>query len=130
MERIDIIGNLVRDPESRVMQDGRAVCNFTVAVNRRVNGADVGMFYEVSAWDKLGENCYQYLAKGRKVYVSGRPDAAAWTGRDGKAHAGVRVLAQNVEFLSARGEAAAAVQAPAAETEVKPAEVDDDELPF
>ena len=132
MERVEIIGNLVRDPDVRETQNGSYVCVFDVAVNRRVNGRDEARYYSVNAWEKLGEVCAKYLAKGRKVFVSGRPDAQAWIGRDtGEARGAIRITASNVEFLS--GANAAAEAAPAAAPAAKGegfTEVQDDELPF
>lgn len=150
MEKLQIIGNLTRDPELRVTQSGINVCSFTVAVNQRLTKAqrDAGQqppakFFRVTAWRELGENCSKYLAKGRKVYVEGTVDASAYTGQqDGKPHASLEMTADNVEFLSSRGdtgdnsqsagnaaqEPAAAAQAPA--TPQGFTAVETDELPF
>lgn len=69
MNRLTIIGNLTRDPELRTTQDGKNVCTFTVAVNRR--GREGADYFRVSAWNAMGENCHKYLAKGRKAAVCG-----------------------------------------------------------
>ena len=76
MNQLTIIGNLTRDPEMRQTADGKTVCTFTLAVNRR--GRDAADFFRVSAWNQLGETCYQYLAKGRKAAVTGMVSASAW----------------------------------------------------
>ena len=106
MQILTIIGNLVRDPETRTTQSGNSVCSFTVAVNRRrkTEGQPEADFFRVSAWNALGENCQKYLGKGRKVCVVGTVSAHAYTTQDGKAGASLEVMANNVEFLSARGE--------------------------
>ena len=107
MQILTIIGNLVRDPETRTTQSGNSVCSFTVAVNRRKtnpDGSHDADFFRVSAWNQLGENCQKYLGKGRKVCVVGTVSAHAYTTQDGKAGASLEVMANNVEFLSARGE--------------------------
>ena len=106
MQILTIIGNLVRDPETRITQSGNSVCSFTVAVNRRrkTEGQPEADFFRVSAWNALGENCQKYLGKGRKVCVVGTVSAHAYTTQDGKAGASLEVMANNVEFLSARGE--------------------------
>lgn len=128
MERVEIIGNLVRDPEVREVNGGRNVCSFDVAVNRRVSGRDEARYYNVTAWEKLGEVCAQYLAKGRKVLVSGRPDAQAWTDKKtGEARAAIRITANSVEFLSGANSPA---DGPAPAKAEGFTEVDDDELPF
>ena len=73
MNKLIIIGNLTRDPELRTTQDGTAVCNFTVAVNRkaRTDGHPEADYFRVTAWRTLGESCAKYLTKGKKVCVIG-----------------------------------------------------------
>ena len=106
MQILTIIGNLTRDPETRTTTSGSTVCSFTVAVNRRkkTEGQPEADFFRVSAWNQLGDNCQKYLAKGRKVCVVGTVTAHAYTTQDGKAAASLEVIANNIEFLSARGE--------------------------
>ena len=150
MEKTHIIGNLARDPELRTTQSGIAVCTFTVAVNQRQSKAqrDSGQqtqakFFRVTAWRELADICYKYLAKGRKVYVEGRIDVSAYDGNDGKPHASLELTADEVEFLSAKGEgdttqsAAPAAQSAASPSSgssgssgFTPVEVEEDELPF
>ena len=152
MEKLQIIGNLTRDPELRTTTTGLSVCSFTVAVNQRPNKSqrEAGQeppakFFRVTAWRELGENCAKYLAKGRKVYVEGTIGASAYTGQeDGKPHASLEMTANEVEFLSSRGDTqdggqsagnasqapAAAPAAPAAAAPAGFTEVDTDELPF
>lgn len=101
-----IVGNLTRDPETRATPSGKTVCNFTVAVNRRrtANGQQEVDYFRVSAWGKTGENCQRFLSKGRKVNVVGPVSCSAYMSRDGKACAQLEITADDVEFLSARGE--------------------------
>ena len=107
MNALHIIGNLTRDPETRTTTSGSTVCSFTVAVNRRkkVQGQPEADFFRVSAWNQLGENCQKYLAKGRKVSVVGSVTAHAYSTQDGKPGASLEVIANDVEFLSSKGEA-------------------------
>ena len=102
MNKLTIIGNLVRDPELRVTSDGISVCNFTVAVNKRKNGQQEADFFRVSAWRQTGENCAKYLAKGRKVCVIGAVTAHTYQDNSGNTRAQMEVTADDVEFLSAR----------------------------
>ena len=124
MNKVFIVGNLTRDPELRSTRDGISVCSFTVAVNRRVRNAEAGQpeadFFRVTAWRQLGEICAKYLAKGRKVSVTGSVSASAYTAQDGSERASLEVTADDVEFLTPRGEVGDMAAAP----------VDDDELPF
>lgn len=140
MNKVFIVGNLTRDPELRSTRDGISVCSFTVAVNRRVRNAEAGQpeadFFRVSAWRGLGENCAKYLAKGRKVAVTGSVSVSTYTGNDGAMRASLEVTADDVEFLTPRGEvgdvpaAPRAQAAPAAPQSNGFVQVDDDELPF
>ena len=125
MNKLTIIGNLTRDPETRTTQSGKTVCSFTVAVNRR--GKDETDFFRVAAWGKLGETCQQYLAKGRKVAVIGNVSVSTYTSQNGENRATLEVFADEVEFLSAKNETAA--NAPSARNNGYE-EVNDDELPF
>ena len=106
MNSLHIIGNLTADPETRTTSDGRDVCNFTVAVNRRkkTKGQPEADFFRVSAWNETGKNCQKYLSKGRKVSVVGPVTARAYTRNDGTVTASLEVMANDVEFLSSKNE--------------------------
>ena len=109
MNKVFLIGNLTRDPELRTTQSGISVCSFTIAVNRRrSSNAEAGQpeadFFRVSAWRQLGENCAKYLAKGRKVCVTGSVSCRTYVGNDGQTRASLEVQADDVEFLTPRGE--------------------------
>lgn len=128
MNKLTIIGNLTRDPETRVTQPGASVCSFTVAVNRRGQD-DKTDYFRVSAWNKTGETCQKYLSKGRKVAVTGPVSVSTYTGQDGKTYANLEVMAKDVEFLTPKAEQQAA-PAPAAPANDGYQEVTDDDCPF
>ena len=141
MNKIFLIGNLTRDPELRSTQNGVPVCTFTVAVNRRSRqGAEAGQqeadFFRVTTWRQLAENCNRFLAKGRKVGVVGTLTLQNYTGNDGQQRYSLEVSADEVEFLSPRGESggdsrpAVSQQPPAQEPGGGFVRVDDDDLPF
>jgi single-strand DNA-binding protein len=127
MNKLFIIGNLTKDPETRSV-NGRqdTVCNFTVAVNRRGRDGETD-FFRVSAWNKLGEICQQHLTKGRKVAVGGRVSVESYQASNGENRATLNVIAEDVEFLSGNGEKAEQKQLPAKTGYV---EVTDENLPF
>jgi single-strand DNA-binding protein len=87
LNKVELIGNLTRDPELRFTPSGAAVCTFGLATNRQWN-TDTGEkkeeveFHRIVSWNKLAELCGQLLAKGRKVYVEGRLQTRKWTGQD------------------------------------------------
>ncbi len=141
MNKVTIIGNLTRDPELRTTPAGVNVCDFTVAVNRRnrrdaQNNQPEADFFRVTAWRVLGENCAKFLTKGRKVCVMGPVSVRTYQANDGTTRASLEVTADDVEFLSPRGEgdASGAYSAPApAAADSQPAgftAVETDELPF
>lgn len=133
MNRLTIIGNLTRDPQSTTTQAGKNVCHFTVAVNRRKsqdNQQPEADFFNVSAWNQMGESCQKYLAKGRKVAVVGSVSVRTYQAQDGTTRANLEVLAQDVEFLTPKGDAAeSAGQAAPEQGGFTPTDVGD-ELPF
>ena len=136
MNRITVIGNLTGDPQSHTTQDGKNVCNFSVAANRKkkIQGQPEADFFRVAAWGKTGEACQKYLAKGRKVAVVGSVSVSTYTAQDGTFRANMEVFAEDVEFLTP-GNQGGTVQE-TAEPEPAVADlsggtvVDTDELPF
>lgn len=141
MNKLTIIGNLTRDPESRTVSSGINVCSFTVAVNRRRSNTQNGTsqpeadFIRVTAWRQLGETCQRFLAKGRKVCVVGPVSINTYTANDGTFRANLEVTAEDVEFLSPRNEdSSSSYTAPAAQASSSAEndfqEVENDELPF
>ena len=142
MNKIILIGNLTRDPELKTTPNGYSVCEFTIAVNdrnarRAQNGQESAQFFRISAWRQLGENCQRYLAKGRKVYVSGPLTARTYQANDGTTRVSLEVQADDVEFLSSRNDdQAGGYSAPAASAPAPMAQasgftaVETDELPF
>ncbi len=114
MNKLTIIGNLTRDPDTRTLSTGDTACSFTVAVNRRGRDNDKADFFRVTAWNKLGDNCQRYLAKGRKVAVVGPVSVSSYEAKDG---GGTRfsldIRAEDVEFLSSRQDDQPQTRAPA-----------------
>lgn len=104
MQKLIIVGNLTGDPQTRVTQSGKNVCTFTVAVNRRHKKEETD-FFRVSVWDRLGELCQQYLAKGRKVAVTGSVSVSTYKTQAGEFRANMDVMADEVEFLSPKEKA-------------------------
>lgn len=120
MNKITIIGNLTRDPTSRVVSTsdgGATVCNFSVAVNERRGGNPVTTFFEVTTWRKRAETCFQYLHKGSKVCVVGPVSIRTYTTQAGENRAQLEVSADEVEFLSPRNEGAQMTPVDSAEAE-------------
>jgi single-strand DNA-binding protein len=102
LNHVVLIGRLARDPELRHTASGTAVANFTLAVDRRLkpDGTKEADFIRVITWGKQGENCANYLEKGRLVAVDGRLQVRAYQGQDGQNHTSTEVITENVQFLS------------------------------
>lgn len=107
LNRVELIGNLTRDPELRYTPQGTAVCTFGVATNRTWQ-TDSGEkkedteFHRVVAWNKLAELCSQLLTKGRKVYIEGRLQTRSWTGQDGAQRSTTEIVANDMLILDSR----------------------------
>ena len=127
MNKVILIGNLTRDPETATTQSGMTYCKFAIAVNRR--GKDKGVDYiNIIAWNKTAELCGQYLAKGRKVAISGSISTGSYENKDGNKVYTTDVMADEVEFLTPNSEQKA--EPKTAADHFKAVEVTDEDLPF
>ncbi len=111
LNRVQLIGNLTRDPELRYTPGGAAVCSFGLATNRSWT-TDQGEkeeteFHNILAWNKLAEMCSQYLAKGRRVYVEGRLATRSFTGQLGQQKTRTEVVIEEMIMLDSKGAGAA-----------------------
>ncbi len=108
LNKVQLIGNLTRDPELRYTPSGAAVCSFGIATNRSWT-TDTGEkrdeveFHNIVAWRKLAEICSQYLKKGGKVYVEGRLTTRSWTSQDGQQKNRTEVVIEDMIMLDSRG---------------------------
>jgi single-strand DNA-binding protein len=102
--RVILAGNLVRDPEIRYLPSGLSVTSFGVAVNSRYKQnnelKEEVSFFDIVVFGKMGENCAEYLSKGRPVLVEGRLRQRRWE-TDGAKRSKIEVVADNVQFLGA-----------------------------
>lgn len=104
MNKVILVGRLVRDPEVRYTQAGKAVASFSIAVNRYSGGQgqEQADFIPIVAWEKLAEVCGNNLTKGRRVLVEGRLQIRSYDGNDGQKRRVSEIIAQNIEFLDSR----------------------------
>jgi len=112
LNRVEIIGNLTRDPELRYTPNGQPVTSFGVATNmvwtdKSGERQQKAEFHNVVAWRKLAEICAEYLQKGRQVYIEGRLETRNWEGQDGVKRNRTEIVTNNVIFLGSRGDAPA-----------------------
>ena len=145
VNKVILIGNLGRDPETRYSPDGAAITNVSVATTRRYKDSS-GQQQEETEWHRvvffgrLAEIAGEYLRKGRPVYVEGRLRTRKWTDKEGVEKYTTEVVAENMQILGSRegmGGGEAEESAPVRSTAPKPAakpaqniaEMDDD-IPF
>jgi len=114
-QKLIIIGNLGREPETRYSPAGEPVTAFSVATSRKIKGESETTWFRVNVWGKQAESCSQYLHKGSKVLVEGRlkPDGngspTVFQRKDGTWGASYDVTAENVRFLDGKSEEPAEV---------------------
>ena len=108
INRVVLVGNLTRDPELRHTPSGMAVCSLRIAVNTRRKDNQTGEwtekpnYFDVTVWGNQGENCAQYLSKGRPVAIDGRLEWREWDAQDGTKRQAVEIIADSVQFLGSR----------------------------
>lgn len=108
LNKVQIIGNLGRDPEVRYTPNGNAVCNVSVATTRQWKNKDSGDRQEETEWhrvvfyDRLAEIAGEYLKKGRSVYVEGRLKTRKWQDKEGKDQYTTEIIAEQMQMLGGR----------------------------
>ncbi len=107
--RIELIGNLTRDPELRFIPNGTAVASFGLATNRTYMSdgerkEDVD-FHKIVTWGKLAELCNQLLKKGAKVFISGRLQYREWQGQDGVKRRDAEVVLEDMVLITPKSSA-------------------------
>lgn len=99
INQVVLMGRLTRDPEQRTTAGGKNIASFSIAVDRG-GESDAADFFEITAWEKLGDLVIQYLGKGRRVLVQGRLRQDSWDDKEtGKKRSRVEVTATDVTFL-------------------------------
>jgi single-strand DNA-binding protein len=109
INRVTVTGNLTRDPELRSTPSGTSICKLRIAVNSRRKDAsgqwiDKPNYFDVTVWGAQGQNCAQYLSKGRPVAIDGRLEWREWDANDGTKRQSVDFVADTVQFLGSRGD--------------------------
>lgn len=107
LNKVMIIGNLGKDPEMKYTQQGTPITSFSVAVSRSWKGPDGNSqeeteWFRVVAWEKLAEQCNEFLRKGSKVYIEGRLKSREYTGQDGQKRNITEVVATSMLMLGTR----------------------------
>lgn len=134
MNKVILVGNLVRDVELSTTPSGVSVAKFTVAVNRPFTNSDGERdadFIQIIVWRDLADRCAKYLAKGKKAGICGALQSRKYEDKEGVTRYVTEVVASEVEFLTPKGSDESEHTPPKKKSvsELQPVE-DDDDLPF
>ena len=102
MNKIILMGRLVRDPEVRYTQTGKVVCQFTLAIDDGFGENKTTSFVNIVVWGKIGELCGNSLTKGQRALIEGRLQIRSYDGKDGNKKYVTEVIANSVEFIERR----------------------------
>ncbi len=108
LNKVQLIGNVTRDPELRYTPQGTAVCSIGIATNRSwlpdgsTERREETEFHKLVAWNKLAELCSQLITKGRKIYVEGRLQTRSWETPDGEKRQSTEIVIEDMMLLDAR----------------------------
>ena len=148
VNKVIVVGNLGKDPETRFMPDGKAVCNFSVATTDTWKDKTTGEKKEATEWHRistfgrLAEICGEYLKKGSQVYIEGKLRTRKWQDKEGQDRYTTEIIADAMQMLGSRsgmggGEPRAEMREPSAAGESRPAKKPagqfqdmDDDIPF
>lgn len=106
INQVVLVGRITRDAELRYTSSGTAICNFSIAVNRRMKKGDQWVdeasFFDLSLWEKQAESLQRYLLKGTQVAVQGELRQDRWE-KDGQKFSKIQVFVNNLQLLGSRG---------------------------
>ena len=107
LNKVLLIGNLTRDPEVRMMSNGRPVCNFGLALNRSYKDSDGNRkeettFVDVECFGPRAEAVGRFFSKGRSIFVEGRLKLDQWESKEGEKRSALRVVLDNSEFVDSK----------------------------
>lgn len=108
LNRVQLIGNVTKDPEVRQIPGGTTVATFSIATNytwkdQSGQKQEKAEFHNLVAWRKLGEICAQYVRKGTKVFAEGRLQTREWEGQDGAKRYRTEIILDNMIMLDKKG---------------------------
>jgi len=109
VNKVILVGNLGRDPETRFTTSGTAVCNFSLATSETFKDKsgekqEKTEWHNIQCWGKLAELAGEYLAKGKTIYLEGRLQTRKWQDKSGADRYTTEIVAEKIQFLSPKGE--------------------------
>jgi single-strand DNA-binding protein len=136
VNKVILIGNLGADPELRYTSGGTPVAEMRIATSRKYTTKDGGtqedtQWHRIVVWGKTGENCKEYLSKGRQVYVEGRLQTRQWEDKEGNKRYTTEVVAEQVLFLGGKGGSSGGFEEPPPPNDRNaPSSLPEDDIPF
>lgn len=108
VNKVMVLGRLGQDPELKYLSSGTPVCNFSVAtsdhwMDKSGQRQERTEWHRIVVWGKVGENCKQYLSKGRQVFVEGSLQTRSWETKEGQKRYTTEIVARNVQFIGSGG---------------------------
>ena len=131
LNKVQLIGNLTRDPNLRYTPSNAAVCSFGIATNRTWTPNEGGEkqerveYHNIVAWSKLADICGQLLHKGDKVYVEGRLQTRDWKGEDGQERKTTEIVIDNMILLRSSGDSSGSYSGGSSKSSPKKDDEDD-----
>lgn len=130
MNKITLLGNMVRDPEMRATTSGKQVASFSIAVSRRFKKGEVD-FFNCVAWEKIGTTIQQYFKKGQKILIVGRLENRSWEHTDGSKRYATDVIVEEFYFVESKGDSSTEISTGQPDNEFVKIDIEnDDSLPF
>ena len=108
VNKVIVVGNLGRDPETRFLPDGKAVCNFSVATTDKWTDKatnekkEATEWHRISSFGRLAEICGEYLKKGSQVYIEGKLRTRKWQDKEGQDRYSTEIIADTMQMLGSR----------------------------
>lgn len=133
LNKVMLIGNVGSEPEMRFTPNGKPVTTFRLATNHTFTSPEGERkeeteWFTIVAWNRLAEQCNQFLNKGRLIYTEGRLRTRTWEGQDGQKHYRTEVIASRVSFLDRKG--SVPFNEGEKPDEAEPGEIEPDDIPF
>lgn len=130
LNKVTLIGNVGRDPETRHTADGTAIVNMTLATTHKSKGQEETEWHRLTLFGQQAEVAEKYVRKGTQIYAEGRLRSRKYTGKDGVERTSVEVLVERFLLLGKAGAASAQADAPAPKAQTASATFSADDAPF
>ncbi|RJR46029.1 MAG: single-stranded DNA-binding protein [Desulfobacteraceae bacterium] len=124
-----LVGNLGKDPELRYTPSGKAVATFSMATTEKYKDQETTQWHRITAWNKLGEICSEYLRKGSSVYIEGKITYRSWDDKEGNKRYATDIIANKMQILSG-GKGKSGGGSSHAEDREEPISIPEDDIPF